>query len=265
MSSSRSRRSLAGRPVLAATSAPGGRDSGGLRLLAAEAAAHAAHLDRDVGMARRPSTRATTMLGLGGVLGGGIDVQVAVLAGDRPGRPGLRDRSAPGRRSSSAPDSAMRRAARAASASPCAMAGWVLDGRTGGRAASAMVSERRQVFVARSSPAAARGAARFGASRRRRRTAPGRDRGPRPSANSGSSPAMGLTSFLPGTSSAVSTATTPGAARTAARSSAADARWARSPQARRRGAAGRAARGCRRCRARPVTCCAALSWRERAG
>jgi hypothetical protein len=39
-----------------------------------------------------------------------------------------------------------------------------------------------------------------------------------PSANIGSSPENGLMSFLPGTSSGVSTQTTPGAARTAARS-----------------------------------------------
>ena len=51
-----------------------------------------------------------------------------------------------------------------------------------------------------------------------RRTPPGRRTRSCSSTNTGSSPAIGLTSFLPGISAAVSTATTPGAARTASRS-----------------------------------------------
>ncbi|MCE3289615.1 MAG: hypothetical protein K0R83_1627 [Caulobacter sp.] len=49
----------------------------------------------------------------------------------------------------------------------------------------------------------------------------------RPSANSGSSPITGLTSFLPGMSAAQTTSTTPGAARTADRSIETSRAWAR--------------------------------------
>ena len=61
-----------------------GRDQRRLALLAAEAAAHAAHLHRD-GVVGQAEHLGDGVLDLGRVLGGGMDQHVAVLAGDGVG------------------------------------------------------------------------------------------------------------------------------------------------------------------------------------
>ncbi len=82
-SSSRSRRSLHGRPVDARRRRGGGGQQRRLGLLAAEPAAHAAHLARSPQASGTPSTRATTCCTSRGMLGRGPDMDVAALARDR--------------------------------------------------------------------------------------------------------------------------------------------------------------------------------------
>ena len=84
MSSSRSSRSFAGRPVFAATSAAIAGDQRRLALLAAEAAAHAPHLDGD-GVVGKAEHLGDGVLDLARMLRRGMDQHVARLAGDGVG------------------------------------------------------------------------------------------------------------------------------------------------------------------------------------
>ena len=82
MSSSRSSRNLAARPVLRAIERRHAREQRHLRFLAAEAAAHAPALDDDV--VRRDAERMRDhVLHLARMLGRRVDVHAAVLARDR--------------------------------------------------------------------------------------------------------------------------------------------------------------------------------------
>ena len=133
-----------------------------------------------------------------------------------PARPGPRDRNGPARRCRCGPvrrcgapasAAARRRRARMRHASGTRSCRPPAPRRSSSRAGrssySTMASSAARARLAR-------------CRRRRRRTATGREHRPRPSAKIGSSPGRpGSTSLSPGMSAAVSTATTPGAARTA--------------------------------------------------
>ena len=94
MSSSRSARSFTGRPVARARSAAPHGVYGGLRFLAAEAAAQAAQLHGDGGVGHAERRR-DEVLDLARVLGRGMHEHFAALAGKGEERSGPRGRSAP--------------------------------------------------------------------------------------------------------------------------------------------------------------------------
>ena len=218
MSSSRSRRSLHGRPVLQRAERGERRPLRRLALLAAEAAAHAAHLDGD-GVVVQAEHVGDDVLHLARMLGRGIDEHVAVLAGDGERDLAFEIEMLLAADAELAGDLPSARGSISSAGSPR------LEGVVGQHRGRRRPARRRRRSPA--SPARSRSwrAARRGAPGRGSRRPPRRAPGRRTSPRSARSPdrrrcSFGLTSFLPGMSAAVSTATTPGALRTASRSSA---------------------------------------------
>ncbi len=153
------------------------------------------------------------VLDLAGVLGRGPDAAGRRPRAARPARPGLRDRSGPGRRCQLARQPVRRggERGRGRRRSSHGLAGSIDRARR--RGAAAMVEQRSAIFVLDHRPLGARARLRA-AFRRPRRTGPGRRRPTSPLGEAaGRRRSTGLTSFLPGTSGGASArATTPGGA-----------------------------------------------------
>src|SRR5271166_2493862 len=187
--------------------------SAGLALLAAEAAAHPSRLDRDESVGKSEDAR-DDMLRLGRVLSRGVHRHLVAFAGNGEGDLAFEiemflaaDRE-PAFEAMVRPSDGGGRVAR-----PKAQSSWT---RAPVFSASSIVTEG----TPSSMPIVARRAARRASSRVRATTANNAWPWNRisASANRGSSANEGAMSFLPGMSAALSTATTPAAARTGARS-----------------------------------------------
>ena len=217
MSSSRSGRILAARPVFFATSAATQANRLPWVSLPPKAPPMRRH-STVTALFGTPSTIATMCWISLGCWVEAVDRDLVVLARDRHARSGPRGRNGPGRRSRSGPASRRGALAIAAAASPRSQRQRI-GHQPLRRPRRRDVEHRRQILVldhARAAPPAAPGRG-FAP---RPRTAAGRRTRPRVVANTGSSwRCVGLTSLTPGMSSAVSTSTTPGAARTGSRSS----------------------------------------------
>ncbi len=187
-----------------------------LRFLAAEAAAHAPHMHRD-GVRCHAERMGDHVLDLARVLRGRPDGDLLVLAGDRHGDLALKVEVVLSADAHLAPDAPRRALERlAARRRACRVSGSATIGQPPATASTTSVKAGRGRYSTRASPHARRAASRVPAI-----TAkigwPWNST--RPSASTGSSwRPVGEMSLTPGTSAAVSTATTPGAERTASTS-----------------------------------------------